>query len=77
MWLRHRLGRAFPAPAHHARLSHPAATVHAASRQMDQVKNARLDLDNQKRKLANSTEAERKAHYEAKVRPVMWKGCPE
>jgi len=43
---------------------------------MDQVKNARLDLDNQKRKLANSTEAERKAHYEAKVRRSCGREAP-
>ena len=35
---------------------------------METVNNLRLDLDNQKRKLANSQEnAERKAHYQEKV----------
>ena len=43
------------------------------SQQSEVVKNARLDLDNQKRKLANSHDAEKKAHYQEKVPPLCTK----
>ena len=40
------------------------------AQQSEVVNNARLDLDNQKRKLANSHDAEKKTHYQEKVHSI-------